>query len=79
MLTKRNKRRTKREKHIRFKYTGRKNEDIPMDVTHVQVKPCTTKIEDRAFYKRSRLERLHFFLPLLILRLEEKHLVIAIV
>jgi len=60
MLTKRNKRRTKREKHIRFKYTGRKNEDIPIDVTHVQVKPGITKIENRAFYSRSRLESVTF-------------------
>jgi len=60
MLTRRNKRRTKREKHIRYKYTGRKNEDIPFNVTHVQVKPGITKIEDRAFYCRYRLESITF-------------------
>jgi len=51
------KRRTKRdEKHITFEYTGETNEDIPTNVTHVQVLQGVTTIVIMAFYNRVRLE-----------------------
>jgi len=53
-------RRSKRERHITFEYTGNNEEDIPNNVTHVRVLHGVTKINDRAFARRSRLESITF-------------------
>ena len=37
--------RSKREKHITFVYTGNNGEDIPINVTHVRVLYGVTKID----------------------------------
>lgn len=63
-MLKRMKRRSKRERHITFEYTGDNEEDIPNNVTHVRVLHGVTKIKRVAFHagvkRTSRLQSISF-------------------